>query len=366
MVKAAVLYEPNQPLQIEELRQDPPKAGEVRVRMAVAGLCASDHHVMKGNAMLPLPVVLGHEGAGTVVDVGEGVDGVKPGYRCILSFVSNCGHCGLCRTGRPNLCETNVKTGTRQYDGTFRLHKGDTGINQMGKLGVFAQTIVIPQQACYPIPDEVPMSVAALIGCCVTTGVGAVINNPAMQPGATVAVFGCGGVGLNAVQGARLMSASRIIAVDIYDHKLEFTYRFGATDTINAREVDPVEAIREMTDGGVDLALDTFGSASTITNALDSVRRGGTAVMVGLGAVGEKAPVDMVEMVRSQKSLVGSYYGSASPHETFGKLVGFYLRGTLDVEGLITRSFSLDRINEGFEAIDRGEDGRGIIRFGDN
>ena len=362
-MKAAVLYEPNQPLKIEELEQDPPKAGEVRVKMGAAGLCASDIHIMKGTAVLPLPVVLGHEGAGTVADVGEGVTRVQPGDRCILSFISNCGHCRMCRTGNPQLCDVNARTGTRQYDGTLRLHNGETDIHQMAKLGVFAESLVAPQQACHPIPDAVPMHAAALIGCCVTTGVGAVINNPASRPGATVAVFGCGGVGLSAIQGARLMNASRIIAVDVYDHKLEFTYKFGATDTLNAREVDPVEAIRELTGGGVDMALDTFGSAATTVNAVNSVRKRGTAVVVGLGGVGEEAPIDMVEMVRNQKTLMGSYYGSASPHETFGKLVDFYLKGQLDVDGLITRTYSLDQINEGFEALDRGEDGRGIIRF---
>ena len=362
-MRAAVLYEANRPLEVEELSQDPPRAGEVRVKTDVAGLCASDIHVMKGTAVLPLPVVLGHEGAGTIAEVGGGVSRVKAGDRCILSFVSNCGHCRLCRTGNPQLCETNAATGTRQYDGTLRLRKGDLAIHQMAKLGVFAESIVAPQQACHPVPAGVPMHVAALIGCCVTTGVGAVINSPAMRPGASVAVFGCGGVGLNAIQGARLMNASRVISVDIYDHKLEFAYKFGATDVVNAREVDPVQAIRDITGGGVDLAFDTFGSASTIVNAVDSLLTGGTAVLVGLGAVAETAPIDMVDMVRNQKTLVGSYYGSASPHETFDKVVDFYLRGILDVESLITRTYSLAQINDGFEALDRGEDGRGVIKF---
>ena len=362
-MKAAVLYEPNEPLQITELRQDAPKAGEVRVSMDVAGLCASDYHVMMGTAVLPTPVVLGHEGAGTVEAVGDGVTRVKAGDRCILSFVSNCGHCRMCRTGNPQQCETNTETGVRQFDGTARLHDGDRDVFQMGKLGVFARSIVIPQQACHPVPDEVPMRVAALIGCCVTTGAGAVINNPAAWPGVTVAVFGCGGVGLNVIQGARLVSASRIIAVDIYDHKLEFAYKFGATDVINGRAVDPVEAIQELTGGGVDLAFDSFGSAGTVANAFGALRRGGTAVLIGLGAVGEKAPIDMVEMVRSQKTIAGSYYGSASPHESFNKIVDFYLKGKIDVESLITRVFPLDRINEGFDALAQGDDGRGIIDF---
>lgn len=363
MVKAAVLYEPNQPLVIEELEQDPPKAGEVRVSTGAAGLCASDIHIMHGSAILPLPAVLGHEGAGTVVETGPGVTRVRPGDRCILSFVSNCGHCRMCRSGYPNMCDTNAETGALQYDGTARLHLGDTNIQQMAKLGVFAESIVIPQQACHPIPDEVPMDVAALIGCCVTTGIGAVINNPVIQPGSTIAVFGCGGVGLNAIQGAKLMNAHRIIAVDIFDHKLEFTYKFGATDVVNAREVDAVEVIRDLTNGGVDMAFDTFGSTQTASQAVNALRKGGTAVLVGLAPVGDTAPVDIVDMVRNQKSLTGSYYGSVSPHETFNKLVDFYNRGLIDVQSLITRYYTLDQINEGFDALAGGEDGRGVIRY---
>ena len=362
-MKAAVLYETNQALEIRELEQEPPKAGEVRVRVGAAGVCASDRHVMKGTSLLPLPVVLGHEAAGTVEEVGEGVVRVKPGDRCILSFVSNCGHCRTCRVGLPNICETNLETGPSQYDGTTRLHDGDTGVYQMGKLGAFAESMVIPQQACQPVPDEVPFPVGALIGCRVTTGVGAVINSPAAAAGMSVAVFGCGGVGLNVIQGARLMGASRIIAVDIYDHKLEFSYRFGATDTVNSREVDPVEAIRDLTGDGVDMALDSFGAPDVVAGAVKSLRRGGTAVSVGLAPVGTTAPIDVVDMIRSQKTLVGSYYGSASPHETFGKLVDYYLKGKIDLDSMITRTYSLEQVNEGFDAIAQGEDGVGVIVF---
>ena len=362
-MKAAVLYETNQALEIRELEQEPPKAGEVRVRVGAAGVCASDRHVMKGTSLLPLPVVLGHEAAGTVEEVGEGVVRVKPGDRCILSFVSNCGHCRTCRVGLPNICETNLETGPSQYDGTTRLHDGDTGVYQMGKLGAFAESMVIPQQACQAVPDEVPFPVGALIGCRVTTGVGAVINSPAAAAGMSVAVFGCGGVGLNVIQGARLMGASRIIAVDIYDHKLEFSYRFGATDTVNSREVDPVEAIRDLTGDGVDMALDSFGAPDVVAGAVKSLRRGGTAVSVGLAPVGATAPIDVVDMIRSQKTLVGSYYGSASPHETFRKLVDYYLKGKIDLDSMITRTYSLEQVNEGFDAIAEGEDGVGVIVF---
>ncbi len=362
-MKAAVLYETNEPLQIRELEQDPPKSGEVRVKMGAAGLCASDHHFMTGRAEVKLPVVLGHEGSGTVTEVGPGVTRVKPGDRCALSFISHCGYCRPCLTGYPNLCDTNYRTGAALFDGTTRLHEGDADIYQLSKLGVFGETGVIPEQACHPIPRDISMPVAAMIGCCVTTGVGAVINNPTAKAGMTVAVIGCGGVGLNVIQGAQLLNASRIIAIDIYDHKLEFAYKFGATDVVNSREVDLVETVKELVPRGVDMAFDAFGSPATTAAAVKAVRKTGAAVMVGLGAVGETTPIDMVDMLRNQKSLVGAYYGMVSPHETFDKIIVFYLKGKLDIDSLITRSFSLDQINEGYEALVRGEDGRGVIVY---
>ena len=362
-MKAAVLYEANTPLVVEELNLSPPKFGEVKVRMAAAGVCASDHHWMTGEMRGQMPIVLGHEGSAIIEEVGEGVTRVKPGDRCILSFVSSCGYCRLCRTGSPQLCDTVATTGSTLFDGTTRLSKGKAPIYQMAKVGIFSEMGVVPEQACHKMPDAVPFEVAALIGCSVTTGVGAVINNAASRPGATVAVFGCGGVGLNVIQGAKLMGASRIIAVDIYNHKLEFTYKFGATEVINSKEVDAVEEIKNMTEGGVDLAFDSFGSAVTTSAAVNSLRKNGTAVLVGLAPLGAEAPINMVDLVRFQKTLVGSYYGSASSHETFDKLIDWYLKGRLNIDELITRRYSLEEINEGFDALSRGEDGRGVIIF---
>lgn len=364
-MKAAVLYEVNQPLQVVEINLEEPKTGEVRVKMGAAGICASDHHIIHGSGSLPLPCALGHEGAGTVEAVGEGVQNLQPGDRCILSFVSNCGHCRSCREGVPQLCDTNRLTGSKQFDGTFRMKDGEgNDIYQMSKISVFSEYSVVPAQACYPVPADVPMEVAALIGCCVSTGVGAVINAPGIKAGATVAVFGVGGVGLNCVQGARVMNASRVIAVDLHDHKLEFAKHFGATDLVNASKVDPVQAIRDLTGGqGVDYAFDAFGGSAAISQAVDSLRKTGTAVMVGLAPVGERAPIDMVDLVRNQKTLVGSYYGSGSPHETFARMIDFYQRGLLDISGLIQRRYPLTEINEGFDALGRAENGRGVITY---
>jgi S-(hydroxymethyl)glutathione dehydrogenase / alcohol dehydrogenase len=366
-VKAAILYETHEPLRIVETQVADPGPGEVRVRVGVAGVCLSDHHFIEGTGSMPKPVILGHEGAGTIESLGPGVTGLSEGDRCIFSFVSHCGFCRACQEGSPQLCETNRKTGARQFDGTLRVRDGEgEEVYQMSKLGLFAEQSVIPKQAAYPITNDVPMEVAALIGCCVTTGVGAVINNPMMRAGATVAVFGCGGVGLNVLQGARLVSASRVIAVDLADDKLEFSRRFGATDVVNASKVDPVEAIKELTGGGVDFAFDAFGGATTISQCVDSLRSNGVAVMIGLAPEGERSPIEMVSLVRNQKHLMGSYYGSASPHETFGKMLDFYRRGLIDVSGLITRRYPLDQINEGFEALISGGVGRGVLTIDPN
>ncbi len=364
MVKAAVLYAPNQRMPIRELEQLQPRHGEVKVRIAAAGVCASDHHVMKGETDFPMPIVLGHEGAGMVEEVGENVTGISPGDRCILSFVPSCGHCRSCRTGLQNICDTNRITGTKQYDGSFRLFDEDAiEIHQFAKLGVFAESIVCPWQACYPIPDDIPMSVAALIGCSVSTGVGGVINQPSAKAGMTVAVFGCGGVGLNVIQGARLLNASRIIAVDILDTKLEFAYKFGATDTIDSRSEDAAAKIIELTDGGADMAVDAFGHSSTAEQAYAATRKGGTCVIIGLAPKGMDAAVPLVDIVRDQKHIVGSYYGSASPHETFRLLIDFYRAGKLDIDGLALRQYPLAKINEAYADLENGAPGRGLITF---
>jgi len=363
-VTAAVLRSTERGLNIETLEGEGPRAGEALVRMGAAGVCASDHHVIHGTAVLPMPCVLGHEGAGTVEAVGDGVTHLKPGQRVILSFVSNCGHCSPCRSGSPQLCDTNGLTGPRQFDGTTRLRDAEGNqVFQMSKLGVFADQAVVPAQACFPIPDDVPLDVAALMGCSVPTGYGTVVNAPGIRPGVTVAVFGAGGVGLQAIQGARILNASRIIAVDLSESKLEYASRFGATDRVDASSVDPVEAIRELTGGGVDYAFDTFGSSGTTQQAVDALGKNGVAVIAGLAPLGDRAGIDLTDLVRKQKRIVGAYYGSASPHETFRTIVGLYLQGVLKVDEVIERRYPLARINEGFEALERGENGRGVVVF---
>ena len=363
-MKAAVMYKPSFPLEIVDLSIENPKAGEVLVKIDATGLCASDHHVIEGVLPYPTPIVLGHEASGTIEKLGPGVSNLEVGDRCIFSFIPSCGFCFNCRSGIGHLC-TNHRTDTnRHYDGTLRL-KDNSGneIYQMHKLGSFAEQQVVSEQSCFKIPDGVPSEVGALMGCCVATGIGGVINIPGVKIGSTMAVFGCGGVGLNVIQGAKLLNATQIIAVDVHDHKLEFAYKFGATHVINAKNEDAVEAIQEISKGGVDYAFDSFGSSKVMEQVMDSIKMGGTGVIVGVAPFGEKVAVDMVDMIRAEKKLYAAFYGSKTPHETFKTIVDLYISQKIDVDSMIRETYSLDQINEGFKAIETGEDGRGVIVF---
>ena len=362
--KAAVLYEANKPLQIETLNQEEPRHGEVRVRTSVAGICASDHHYMKGDNKMPMPVVLGHEGSGYVESVGPGVQNFKPGDRVITAFISGCGNCTYCQNGFVNLCTTSNALNTKQYDGTLRLKKEEKSIHQMQKLGLFSEYLICPQQSLYLLPDEVPMDVAALIGCAVSTGVGSILNQIESKPGIDVVIFGLGGVGLSALMGAKILNCNNIIAVDIKDHKLEFATKFGATHTINSSETDPVKEIMSITgNNGVDMSFDTFGRGSVTNQAIQSTKRKGTTVIVGIAPIGDTVNADMVDLCRNQKTLIGSFYGSISPHESFRQIIKHYLKGEIDIRGLVERTYKLEQINEAFNDLENGQDGRGIIIY---
>ena len=364
-MKAAVLYERGTPFKLEEVRLDPPKKHEVLVKIAAAGVCRSDYHILKDESSHPVPAVLGHEGSGIVEAIGEDVTMVKPGDHVILSFVPNCGHCFQCETGNAQLCDTHGATPGTMFDGTTRIFNEDgKPLLSMGKVACFAEYAVVPDAGCIPIASDIPLDVAALIGFCVPTGVGAATHKAKVEPGSTVAVLGCGGVGLNAVQGARLSNASKIIAIDIFDHKLEFTYKFGATHTINAKAENPVEKVMEITEGrGVDYAIEAYGSAETVENAFNMVRKGGKIVVVGLAPKWDRASIDPQALTRNERSFIGSYYGSVKPRQDMPKMVSMYLEGKLDIEGLIQRRYSLDQINDAFVDLENGEDGRGVILF---
>ena len=360
--KAAVFYEANTPLVIEELDLDEPKEDEVLIRMGAAGICRSDWHFMAGEAKIAVPAVLGHEGAGIVERVGADVVSVKPEDHVILSFVSRCGTCHYCTTGRPHLCDTHMSTSATMLDGTYRLHKGDLDITPMGKLACFSQYSVVPEAACVPCIKELPLDKAALIGCCVTTGVGAAITAARVEPGSTVAVVGCGGVGLNVIQGARLANASKIIAVDVNEGTLEFAMQFGATHTVNPSHQDAVARVREITgDLGPEYTFEVFGSGETVEMAYNMVRKGGTVTVLGIPPDGDMPSINAVALVRQEKTLKGSYYGSARMHIDMPKMVDLYMSGRLDLDALVTRTYHLDEINKAYEDLVKGEVGRGVI-----
>ncbi len=364
MVKAAVLYETKTPLVVEELELDDPQAGEVLVKIGAAGICRSDRHFMHGDAPIALPVVLGHEGAGTVEKVGPGVTSVRPGQQVILSFVPSCGRCKSCITGKSHLCDNHAATGPNMYDGTTRLHKGDQRIHHMGKTACFAEYSVVPETGCVPIDTPIGMDKAALIGCCVPTGVGAVTSSANVKPGSTVAVIGCGGVGLNVIMGAALVNAGKIIAIDIRESQLEFAMKFGATHTVNAADKDPVAQVKELTDGkGADYTFEVFGSADTVKAAYDMAGKSGTVTIVGIAPVGAEAAINAVDIVRNEKTMRGTYYGSTHASVEMPKLVDMYLAGKLNLDDLVVRHYSLDQINDAYDDMDKGEVGRGVIMY---
>ena len=363
-MKAAVLYEANTPLQVVDVDQQGPQAGEARVRVMAAGICHSDWHIINGDWTLPLPMVLGHEAAGIVDEVGAGVTAVKPGDHVIFSFRPQCGRCLYCSIGRSILCDGHQSVRWAMLDGTTRLKRDQRDIFQMARIGTFSESVVCPAEMLVPIRKEMPWPQAALMGCCVPTGVGAVTRCANVEAGASVLVIGCGGVGLNVVQGARLAGAGKIIACDLLDNKLAFARDFGATHTINASRDKVVDQVRALTGGrGADYAFDAIGGEATTLQILDAIRPGGTAVIVGMAAMSVRAPITPYMMALQEKTLRGTMYGSVRPNIDFPRLVDLYLEGRLKIDQLVSRTYKLDEINEGFTALRSGEVARGVITF---
>src|SRR3990172_5772426 len=344
-IRAAVLRHPSQPVEVEEVELDPPKAGEVLVRVAAAGVCHSDVRYADGD-LGPgrWPMVLGHEGAGVVESVGQGVTHVAPGDHVPFCFVPACRACRYCLAGKPNLCETVAEHGARVMlmDGTSRLRLADGTTLQHGlRTACFAERTVVAAGGAVPIPVELPLWQAALLGCSVVTGMGAVRNVARVEQGESVAVLGCGGVGLQVIAAARLAGADPIIAVDRVPEKLGLARAQGATHAVDAAEDDdPVSTIRQLTDSGVDYAFEVIGRPETIRMAWDAIRPGGTAVVVGLVPEGVEATVRATEFL-SDKSLVGTYYGSGDPAAELPGLAALALSGDLDLAGVVTQGDGL-------------------------
>jgi S-(hydroxymethyl)glutathione dehydrogenase/alcohol dehydrogenase len=350
-------------ISVEDVVLDAPKAGEVRVKMAATGVCHSDLSVANGTLPLPLPMVLGHEGAGVIDEVGAGVSHVKVGDHVILTFVPNCGECFHCIRGEAYLC-TAIPPSGKQRDGTTRLHLGPQDAGAFNALGCMAEYAVVPGISVVPIAKDVPWSVGALIGCGVTTGVGAAIKTAAVKPGSTVAVFGCGGVGLSVIQGARLAGASRIIAVDLSENKLKMALDFGATDTVEAGAGDPVARVQELSGGrGVDYAFEAIGVPAVIEQAYRATRRGGKLTVVGIGKYTEKVGLNALLLAVESKTVCGCMYGSVVPREDFPKLLDLFRQGKLDLERLVSRTYTIDQAVQAFRDMESGANARGVILF---
>lgn len=363
-MKAAVLTEINAPLEIVDVEQSPPKAGEARVRIRATGVCMSDWHVMNGDWPSRLPIVPGHEAAGLVEETGPGVTRVKAGDHVIFSFTPHCGRCRYCAAGRSVLCVGHTDTpGVVLYDGTTRLSRNGEPINQMARIGTFAQYVVCSEENLVSIRHDMPWPQAALVGCSVATGIGAVIRHARVPAGSSVLVIGCGGVGLNIVQGARLAGAARIIAADLLDNKLELAKSFGATDAINAKAENVVKRVREITGLGADYAFDAIGTDVTAAQIVDAVAPGGSAVMVGIPGAQVRAQVRPFQMVFQEKSLTGSFYGSVRPNVDFPLLCDLYMARRINIDDLISRTYRLEEINEGFAALRAGSVARGVVVF---
>ena len=359
-MKAAVCYAFGQPLVVEEVEIDPPQPGEVKVRLAATAICHSDVHLIRGDWGGQLPVVAGHEAAGVVEEVGANVTLTKPGDPVVVSLLRSCGRCFYCMTGAPHMCE-----------GVFALESERRLRNQRGEplrqgidVAAFAEYAVVDQSQVVPVPADMPLDRAALLACGVITGLGAVVNTAHVAPGSSVVVIGTGGVGLNALQGAVLVGAHPIIAVDILDTKLAAARAFGALHTINAAQHDPVAAVKELTSGrGADYVFVTVGNPLAVAQGLGMIRPAGTVVLVGLPAKKATVALPVFDFVGNERKIIGSVMGSTRLSVDVPRLVDLYRHGRLKLDELITNRYPLEQINVAIEEMETGEVLRNVIIF---
>lgn len=360
-MKAAVCYEFGQPLVIEDVSLEAPRFGEVKVRTAAAAICHSDVHLIRGEWAGKVPVIAGHETAGVVEEVGEGVTLVQPGDHVVMSLLRSCGRCFYCSHGDTHMCEADYALDSEPR---FRNEQG-TPIHHGIRTAGFAEYTVVDQSQLVTIPKEIPLDSASLLACGVITGLGAVVNTAGVEPGRSVAVIGVGGVGLNAVQGAALSGAHPVIAIDLLENKLEASRNFGATDTINGKTTpDVAESVKALTDGrGVDYAFVTVGSSAAAQQALTLIRRGGTVTLVGIPEIEATLPISPFRTVTQEQKIIGSSMGSTRLSVDIPRLVKLYQAGQLKLDELITNRYPLDEINEAIESMERGEALRNVIIF---
>jgi S-(hydroxymethyl)glutathione dehydrogenase/alcohol dehydrogenase len=375
-MKAAVFRKVGDPLAIEDIEVDAPGPNEVRIHTAACGVCHSDLHIVQGVLPWPPGAVMGHEAAGTVTAVGSAVTYVKPGDRVVACPSPFCGKCAKCLTGNPHLC-AGRGTLRRRRNERPRLSGKGGAMTQFADIGGYAEELLLHENAVVKIPDAMPLDRAALIGCGVTTGMGAVLNTARIEPGSTVAVFGCGGVGIAAIQGARIAGARMIIAVDQFENKLAMAKRFGATHTVDASNTDAVAEIQKLTSpavadepvveglggaGGVDYAFEAVGVKKLAEQCFDAIRPGGTATIIGMIPVGQKVELDGPKFLTERK-IQGTNMGSNRFRIDMPRYIDYYLQGRLNLDDMISRRGKLEDVNEAFRAMKAGEVARTVLMF---
>jgi len=365
--KAAILWEIGADWSVEEIELDEPKAGEVQVKLAASGLCHSDEHLVTGDLPFELPIVGGHEGAGVVEAVGEGVSWLAPGDHVVFGFIPSCGRCPSCSTGHQNLCDLGALLGAgKQIDGTSRHHTNGKDLSLMCMLGTFSHHTVVNEASCIKIDDDVPLDRACLLGCGVVTGWGSSVYAAEVTPGDVVAVVGCGGIGSNAVQGARLAGAKQIWAIDPAEFKREKAQEFGATHTASSLE-EATELITNATEGRMaDKVIMTLGvgSGELMIQALAIAAKRGRVVVTNIHPAMEmSASMSLLDLTLMEKQIVGSLFGSGNPRADIPKLLALYRDGQLDLDGLITSTYTLDEVNDGYQAMRNNENIRGVMVY---
>ena len=361
-LRAPLLTKTGAGLEITELTLDPPKAEEVVVKMTASGVCHSCLHAMDGtHGGMPLPLVLGDEGAGVVEEVGSSVNEVKVGDHVVISWAPNCGRCKFCVSGRPVLCQRGAPAG-HLPDGSTRFHRGGRPVYHFGP-ATYSPYTVVHSSAAIPIRRDLPLDLAAMIGCAVATGVGAVVNTSGARLGDSIAVFGCGGVGLNAIQGARLTGGHPIVAVDLNESRLKLAHRLGATHQVRADSPQALDELMEISNGGFDVTVLAVGAMRAFNQAWEATGRGGTCVVVGRTPDGERTEFNPQTIHTGERRLVGSIYGSVRPSLDFPKFADLAVEGQLKLEEMVTTRYPIDQVNEAFSDLAEGRLARGLIVF---
>ena len=362
LINAPVLMKPKEKMQMLQLELDEPRFGEVRVKMVASGVCHSCLHAYDGSHTgIPMPIVLGDEGSGVVDAVGSGVSHLQKGDHVVISWAPSCSNCKYCNLGFPALCLNTPAIGKTTGDVTMFHHKGED-VYHYGP-ATYGSYIVVPESAAVKIRKDFPLEAAALIGCSVATGFGSVVNSAALRAGQSVAIFGCGGIGLNAIQGAVATGAYPIIGIDVLDSKLDMARHFGATHTINLAKQDLEAEIKKLTGSGVDASIIAVGSSKAMEQGLTILAKQGIEVILGLPGQGEKFTVDPWLLMGGERRIVGSRYGTSNPLVEFPKLVELAISGRIKIEELVTKRYDLDEADEAFRSLAAGEQARGLIVF---